>query len=87
MVQSASAVVTSLTKTLFGVRVQLSVAAGDKAKAAVIPSVLLHCNVWFNEAAVVVTTGAVLSITVIVWTKLAEVFPQPSVKFQVLTLT
>ena len=56
----------------------MSVAAGDKAKAAFIPSVLLHCNVWFNEATAVVTTGNVSSTTVTVLEQV-EIHPLASV--------
>jgi hypothetical protein len=49
---------------MIGITVQLSVAAGIKASAAVIPEVLLHWSVAFSELAAVVITGAVMSFTV-----------------------
>jgi hypothetical protein len=73
----ALATVLLLTTFKVGVALQLSVAAGDKAKAAVIPAVLLHCKVASNEPAVVVTVGAVLSTTVTTATQVA-VLPLPS---------
>ena len=59
---------------------QLSVAAGDKAKAAVISAVLLHCKFWLNESTGVVTIGNVSSTTVTVLVQV-EIHPFASVIF------
>jgi len=68
-------------------KVQLSRAAGANASELASPAILLHCKRALSAPEMVVITGAVLSITEIVCTKLALVLPQASVKFQVRTRT
>ena len=79
--------VTSLTNDRVGTSVQLSVAVGTSPRAAVSPAASLHSSVRFNPPTAVVTSGATVSCTVSVCTKLALVFPQSSIKFHVRTRT
>src|SRR5438105_14184425 len=60
-------VVWSETRWIVGLAVQLSVAAGARASAAAMPAESLHSFVRSSAPAAVVTTGAVVSITVMVW--------------------
>ena len=62
---------------------QLSVADGCAARAVLIPLVLEHSRVASSEPAEVLITGAVLSLTLIVWVNVALVLPHASVKFHV----
>src|SRR5438094_680670 len=62
--------------------VQLSVAAGARARAAAKPTASLHSTVRSRLVAAVVTVGTVSSRTVIVWCVLL-LLPQPSLKVQV----
>ena len=59
--QVAFGVVTSLTKLIVGVVVQLSVATGTEAKAVEIDAASEHSKVTSKLVAAVVTTGAVVS--------------------------
>ena len=65
----------------------MSVAVGADAIAAFIPAASLHSKFASNEPTKVVITGAVWSFTVMVCVKFVLVFPHPSVKFHVRTLT
>src|SRR5882724_9990675 len=62
--------------------VQLSVATGARASAAVNPGPSLHSTVAFKLLAAVVTVGTVSSMTVMIWCALL-LLPQPSLKVQV----
>src|SRR5689334_12121543 len=85
--QVASGVVVSLIRCMVGLAVQLSVAVGTRARAAVRALLLLHSSMASRLPGAVLTTGLVVSWTVILCTKASLVLPQPSVKFQVRTWT
>ncbi len=83
--QSGSGVVTSLIRLIRGAGEQLSEAAGTRDNAADIPAASLHSRVLLRLPLRVVSTGAMVSDTEMVCSKLGLVFPQASVKFHVLT--
>ena len=83
LAQVMDGVVKSLTISKVEMAEQLSIAAGNSASAAAIPAASEHCRFASSALVMVVTTGALLSKTVMVCTKFALVLPQPSSKFQV----